>query len=60
MTTVPIPTMPMAKRLGAVLATLVAALLLFFAGMAHAAEPVKISRDDTALDLTATTEIYTN
>ncbi len=23
-------------------------------------EPVKISRDDTALDLTATTDIYTN
>ncbi|MGM4980182.1 MULTISPECIES: EAL domain-containing protein [Rhizobium] len=35
-------------------------MLLLFAGMAHAAEPVKISRDDTALDLTATTEIYTN
>ncbi|OCJ11629.1 diguanylate cyclase [Rhizobium sp. AC27/96] len=55
-----IPTMPMAKRLGTVLAALAAALLLFLAGMAHAAEPVKISRDDTALDLTATTEIYTN
>ncbi|NTF41202.1 sensor domain-containing phosphodiesterase [Rhizobium rhizogenes] len=60
MTTALIPTMPMAKRLGTVLATLAAALLLFLAGMAHAAEPVKISRDDTALDLTATTEIYTN
>nr|WP_286203199.1 sensor domain-containing phosphodiesterase [Rhizobium lusitanum] len=35
-------------------------MLFFLAGMAHAAEPVKISRDDTALDLTATTEIYTN
>ncbi|WP_237683221.1 sensor domain-containing phosphodiesterase [Rhizobium lusitanum] len=35
-------------------------MLLLFVGMAHAAEPVKISRDDTALDLTATTEIYTN
>ncbi|WP_246754744.1 EAL domain-containing protein [Rhizobium lusitanum] len=35
-------------------------MLLLLAGMAHAAEPVKISRDDTALDLTATTEIYTN
>jgi diguanylate cyclase (GGDEF)-like protein/PAS domain S-box-containing protein len=31
-----------------------------FAGAVHAAEPVKISRDDTALDLTATTEIYAN
>ncbi|KQR78230.1 diguanylate cyclase [Rhizobium sp. Leaf384] len=28
-------------------------------GQAHAIEPVKISREDTALDLTATTEIYT-
>ncbi|AYG65445.1 MULTISPECIES: EAL domain-containing protein [unclassified Rhizobium] len=53
-------TMPIAKRFGALLATLAAALLLLFVGMAHAAEPVKISRDDTALDLTATTEIYTN
>nr|WP_237351879.1 EAL domain-containing protein [Rhizobium sp. ACO-34A] len=31
-----------------------------FATTANAAEPVKIARDDTALDLTATTEIYTN
>ncbi|NBB49029.1 EAL domain-containing protein [Rhizobium sp. CRIBSB] len=30
------------------------------ASAALAAEPVKISRDDNALDLTATTEIYTN
>lgn len=30
------------------------------AAAALAAEPVKISRDDNALDLTATTEIYTN
>ena len=37
-----------------------AMLLCRYAGMAHAAEPVKISREDTALDLTATTEIYTN
>jgi phage tail tube protein FII len=29
-----------------------------FAPVAQAIEPVKISRDDTALDLTATTEIY--
>ena len=54
------PAMPIAKRFCALLATLAATLLLLFAGMAQAAEPVKISRDDTALDLTATTEIYTN
>ncbi|MDK4705365.1 sensor domain-containing phosphodiesterase [Rhizobium sp. CNPSo 4062] len=53
-------TWPMARRLCAVIATLAAAMLLLIAGMADAAEPVKISRDDTALDLTATTEIYTN
>lgn len=53
-------TWPMARRLCALIATLAAAMLLFIAGMADAAEPVKISRDDTALDLTATTEIYTN
>ncbi|WP_246698936.1 MULTISPECIES: EAL domain-containing protein [unclassified Rhizobium] len=35
-------------------------MLLLLTGVADAAEPVKISRDDTALDLTATTEIYTN
>jgi len=39
------------------LASLFASL---FGSLAHAVEPVKISRDDTALDLTATTEIYTN
>ncbi|WP_281024116.1 MULTISPECIES: EAL domain-containing protein [unclassified Rhizobium] len=50
----------MARRLCALIATLGATMLLLIAGMAHAAEPVKISRDDTALDLTATTEIYTN
>lgn len=60
MTTGLMPTMPTAKRLCALLATLAATMLLLLAGMAHAAEPVKISRDDTALDLTATTEIYTN
>ncbi|MBN8950457.1 MAG: sensor domain-containing phosphodiesterase [Rhizobium sp. 60-20] len=53
-------TWPMARRLCALIATLGATMLLLIAGMAHAAEPVKISRDDTALDLTATTEIYTN
>ncbi|GAC1041900.1 sensor domain-containing phosphodiesterase [Rhizobium sp. No.120] len=50
----------MGRRLRAVIATLAAAMLMLIAGMADAAEPVKISRDDTALDLTATTEIYTN
>ncbi|AYC99925.1 diguanylate cyclase [Neorhizobium sp. NCHU2750] len=41
---------------------LIAMLALFSVGLgaARAAEPVKISRDDTALDLTATTDIYTN
>src|SRR5690349_16897402 len=33
---------------------------VFFAAQAHAFEPVKISRDDNALDLTATTDIYAN
>ncbi len=53
-------TWPMTRRLSALIATLTATMMLLIAGMAHAAEPVKISRDDTALDLTATTEIYTN
>ncbi len=53
-------TWPMARRLSALIATLAAITMLLIAGMANAAEPVKISRDDTALDLTATTEIYTN
>ncbi|MDO9415780.1 EAL domain-containing protein [Pararhizobium sp.] len=35
-----------------------ALLAVFGTGQARAAEPVKISREDTALDLTATTEIY--
>ena len=35
-------------------------LCALFAAQAHAFEPVKISRDDTALDLTATTDIYAN
>lgn len=54
-----LPLMPPAGRLLALV--LLAAMLLFGAlsGLAHAVEPVKISRDDTALDLTATTEIYT-
>ncbi|WEZ84130.1 EAL domain-containing protein [Rhizobium sp. 32-5/1] len=43
----------------AVLFALTAALLSLVATPAQATEPVKISREDTALDLTATTEIYT-
>src|SRR6187551_1122698 len=41
---------------------IVSAVLMFFAAatFAQAAEPVKISRDDTALDLTRTTDIYAN
>ncbi|SIR10507.1 PAS domain S-box-containing protein/diguanylate cyclase (GGDEF) domain-containing protein [Rhizobium sp. RU20A] len=45
-------------QLGRILAALFV-LALFGAGPALALEPVKISREDTALDLTATTEIYT-
>ncbi|PWW01885.1 PAS domain S-box-containing protein/diguanylate cyclase (GGDEF)-like protein [Hoeflea marina] len=33
-------------------------MILLCSGLAHAVEPIKISREDTALDLTATTEIY--
>ncbi|MBV2184989.1 MAG: sensor domain-containing phosphodiesterase, partial [Rhizobium sp.] len=46
--------------LAAVLATAMLAFVGFFSSLALAAEPVKIARDDTALDLTATTEIYAN
>ncbi|MBW8321209.1 MAG: EAL domain-containing protein [Arenimonas sp.] len=46
--------------LAAALATAMLAFVALFSSMALAAEPVKIARDDTALDLTATTEIYTN
>ncbi|MGV8936304.1 MAG: EAL domain-containing protein [Allorhizobium sp.] len=46
-----------ARRLAGFL-TLV--LLVFSALPSLAAEPVKIARDDTALDLSATTEIYSN
>ena len=54
------------RRLGALAACgiqaaiglLVIGLVLGFAPVAQATEPVKISRDDTALDLTATAEIY--
>ncbi|WP_370660315.1 EAL domain-containing protein [Peteryoungia algae] len=50
-----------APRLAALfLAALVAMYVGFSASAALAVEPVKIARDDNALDLTATTEIYTN
>ena len=49
------------RRLAAAFVSIAAIfMLLAFCGAARAAEPVKISRDDTALDLTATTEIYRN
>ncbi len=48
-----------ASGLKVLLLTIVAILAFGLAG-ARAAEPVKISRDDTALDLTATTDIYAN
>ncbi|HCL64421.1 MAG TPA: sensor domain-containing phosphodiesterase [Rhizobium sp.] len=47
-------------RLTGLIAAALCALISLLASAALAAEPVKISRDDTALDLTATTEIYTN
>lgn len=48
------------QTLAAALAMVMLVLAGLFATTANAAEPVKIARDDTALDLTATTEIYTN
>lgn len=50
------------SRLTAALALVFTAMLAFagFATPAAAFEPVKISRDATALDLTATTDIHTN
>ena len=51
----------LAKRLAAiVLAAPIFLLFLLFSSYSYAFEPVKISRDDTALDLTATTDIYAN
>ncbi|RKE85797.1 EAL domain-containing protein [Rhizobium sp. AG855] len=49
-----------AQRLLLLVLALFSALCLGFVAPAFAVEPVKIARDDTALDLTATTEIYTN
>ncbi len=46
-------------RLFALFAAVLFTAILISTG-ALAVEPVKISRDDTALDLTSTTEIYTN
>ncbi len=48
------------RRLAALLTMLFAIILTGGLSTAQAAEPVKIARDDTALDLTPTTEIYTN
>ena len=56
------PSVPQALSASRLIALiLLTAMLLagLFSGRAFAVEPVKISRDDTALDLTATTEIYT-
>lgn len=49
-----------ARRLMLLVVALVSTLFFGLAAPAFAVEPVKIARDDTALDLTATTEIYTN
>ncbi|KQW31387.1 diguanylate cyclase [Rhizobium sp. Root274] len=49
-----------ARRLLLLVHVVLSALFLGLASPAVAVEPVKIARDDTALDLTATTEIYTN
>ncbi|CDN46781.1 EAL domain-containing protein [Neorhizobium galegae] len=51
---------PLIRFIPAIIALLAAAILLTAAPTARAAEPVKISRDDTALDLTRTTDIYVN
>lgn len=48
------------RRMVMLLAVLMCGLTSLAAGPSRAAEPVKISRDDTALDLTPTTEIYTS
>ncbi|MDQ0133105.1 diguanylate cyclase (GGDEF)-like protein [Neorhizobium galegae] len=57
------PALPLASLIRffpAIIALLAAAMFLTAAPGARAAEPVKISRDDTALDLTRTTDIYVN
>ncbi len=51
----------LSKRLAAIaLAAPFFLFFLLFSSLSYAFEPVKISRDDTALDLTATTDIYAN
>ncbi len=52
--------LPLLRPLLIALFAALMAMMAVFATSAHAAEPVKISRDDTALDLTKTTEIYAN
>ena len=54
-----LPLLPSARRLLAFLVAMMTLVCLMGSGAAFATEPVKISREDTALDLTATTEIYT-
>jgi diguanylate cyclase (GGDEF)-like protein/PAS domain S-box-containing protein len=49
-----------ARRVLLLVLAVLSTLSLWLASPAFAVEPVKIARDDTALDLTATTEIYTN
>lgn len=51
--------LPSIRRLPGLMLALLLAMIGLGGGQAHAIEPVKISREDTALDLTATTEIYT-
>nr|WP_309500851.1 EAL domain-containing protein [Neorhizobium sp. SHOUNA12A] len=51
---------PLTRFMPAIIALLAVAMFLTAAPAARAAEPVKISRDDTALDLTRTTDIYVN
>ncbi|QLF69676.1 EAL domain-containing protein [Peteryoungia desertarenae] len=51
---------PAAMRLARLLVMLAICLATFAVGEALAVEPVKIARDDNALDLTTTTEIYVN
>ncbi|MGO4569018.1 EAL domain-containing protein [Rhizobium sp. 2YAF20] len=61
MTTDRLSTMlPSGRIVLSILVAMMAMIGLACTGAARAAEPVKISRDDTALDLTATTEIYAN
>ncbi|MBD9371317.1 EAL domain-containing protein [Rhizobium sp. ARZ01] len=54
-----VPTLLLVSRVLALILLTALALVGPFVSSAEAVEPVQISRDDTALDLTATTEIYT-